>query len=101
MAVNQRLPFSGRVKAAENIHQRALARTGRAHDGHPLALLHRKSNAAESRNFSAVFFRQITNFNEWQESILLEAPGPAECSGQFPPGRVWPAPPASCSPDRP
>src|SRR5215472_17487804 len=41
---------AGQVQAAEDVHQRALARARRAHDGHVFAALHRQRDAGQRRD---------------------------------------------------
>src|SRR5262249_34503271 len=50
LAVEDVLTLGGHIEAAENIHQRALARAAGAHDGHELILVDIDGHAAEGMN---------------------------------------------------
>ncbi len=63
----------GRVEQAEDVHQRALARPRRAHDGHHLARLDRDVDAAQGSDDVAfaqpVGLAEVVSFEERHRSF--------------------------------
>ncbi len=84
-AVEQIIPRSRTVQAAENVHQRALSRTGSAHQRHVFPLADRERDSLENRNVNLserIGFPDIFEFDKRHGAppYFFFAPG---CRGGF------------------